>query len=111
MKVLKLFLILCLFLTTNNIVFSIEENNDINSQAIVAEIDKKQINENLNFDDILKKAEEHSYNLKIADFEALIVEQNIRGARSEYFPKLYFSASTEYNKNFSDNKQTPNITP
>lgn len=107
LNLLRLFLISCLLLTSNSVLFAIEENNEVKEQVIVAELETKKTNENLNFDDILKKAEEHSYDLKIADFEALIVEQNIRGARSEYFPKLYFSASTEYNKNFSDNKQTP----
>ena len=107
LKVSKIFLILCLLFTSNNNLFAIEEKEEINSSVIVSEIEKKQINENLEFEDILKKAKDHSFDLKIADFECLIVEQNIRGARSEYFPKLYFNASTEYNKNFSENKQTP----
>lgn len=107
LKLLKLFLIFCLLFTSNSVFYAIEEKNEINEKEVISEIKTKEINETLNFDDTLNKAKEHSFNLKIADFEALIVEQNIRGARSEYFPKLHFSASTEYNKNFSDNKQTP----
>ena len=107
MRILKLFFIVSVLCLFGSNVFAIEETSSNAESAVVAEINKKEINENIVFDDILKKAKAHSYDLKIADFESLIVEQNIRGARSEYFPKLYFSASTEYNKNFADNKQTP----
>ena len=48
----------------------------------------------------------HSYDLQIADFQILISKQDVRGARSEYFPKLGFNAGTEYTKNFRDTKDT-----
>ena len=61
-----------------------------------------QLVTNLNYDDIEKRAKEHSYDLKIADFNILISKQGVKGARSEYFPKLNFSAGLEYNKNFRE---------
>lgn len=60
----------------------------------------------IEFDKVCAKAIEHSYDLKIADFNILISKQDIRGARSEYFPKLMLSAGTEYTKNFRDNRDT-----
>lgn len=60
----------------------------------------------IDFDEVLKKAKEHSYDLKIADFNVLISKQGEKGARSEYFPKLNFSAGTEYTKNFRDTRDT-----
>jgi outer membrane protein len=60
----------------------------------------------ISFDDVLKKAESHSYDLKIADFNILISKQDIRSSRSEYFPKLNVSAGTEYTKNFRDINET-----
>lgn len=56
----------------------------------------------ISFDDVLEKAKEHSYDLKIADYNILISKQDIRGAKSEYFPKLYFGGGFEYTKNFRD---------
>ena len=60
----------------------------------------------ISFDQVLKQAKEHSYDLKIADFEILISKQGIRSARSEYFPKLGIGAGTEYTKNYRDTKDT-----
>ena len=50
----------------------------------------------INFDNVLKKAKEHSYDLQIADYNVLISKQGVRGARSEYFPKLNLGAGLEY---------------
>lgn len=66
----------------------------------------KKLISKIEFDKICDKAIEHSYDLKIADFNILISKQDIRGARSEYFPKLMASAGTEYTKNFRDNRDT-----
>ena len=94
-----------------------------NTQAVddVAKNNKKtqtqeadiNLNENIptlvtsiSFDEILAKAKEHSYDLQIADYNILISKQGIRVARSEYFPKLNFSAGTEYTKNFRDANET-----
>ena len=60
----------------------------------------------INFDDILTKAKDHSYDLKISDYEVLIAKQEIRAARSEYFPKLNLGAGMEYTKNFRDVNET-----
>ena len=60
----------------------------------------------INFDDVLQKAKEHSYDLKIADYNVLIAKQEIRGAKSEYFPKLYVGGGYEYTKNFRDIRDT-----
>lgn len=58
--------------------------------------------QSINFESIQKKAIEHSYDLKIADYEVLISKTGITLAHSEYFPKLNFMAGTEYTKNFRD---------
>lgn len=60
----------------------------------------------INFDDVIQKAKEHSYDLKIADYNILISKQGVRSARSEYFPKLNLSAGTEYTKNFRDTRES-----
>lgn len=59
-----------------------------------------------NFEEVLKKAKEHSYDLKIADYNVLIAQQGIRSARSEYFPKLNLGAGMEYTKNYRDIRET-----
>jgi len=56
----------------------------------------------INFDDVMQKAKEHSYDLKIADFNILISKQDVRYYKSEYFPKLNLGAGMEYTKNFRD---------
>lgn len=53
-----------------------------------------------------KNAHEHSYDLQISDYNILISKQGIRSARSEYSPKLNFSAGTEYTKNFRDARES-----
>ena len=60
----------------------------------------------ISFDSVLAKAKEHSHELKIANIDTLIARTGIMGARSEYFPKLYFNVGTEYTKNYKDYKQS-----
>ena len=100
--------VFCIFLFGSS-VLAIEEvpSNGAELYNNAVEMQTKTLNGNLVFNDILEKAQNHSYDLKIADFATLIVAQDIRGARSEYFPKIFFSASTEYNKNFQDTRATP----
>lgn len=69
-------------------------------------VQPKKLISKIDFDSIWEKAKDHSYDLKIADFNILIAKQDIRGARSEYFPKLMLSAGTEYTKNYRDNRDT-----
>lgn len=69
----------------------------------IEEPSKGQIITAIDFDDVLKKAKEHSYDLKIADYETMIAKTGIISARSEYFPKLTANIGTEYNKSFNDN--------
>ncbi|MCR4881489.1 MAG: TolC family protein [bacterium] len=76
-----------------------------NQEIQIEETEKKLVGK-ISFDDVVKKAEEHAYDLKIADYNILIAKQDIRGARSEYFPKLNFMAGTEYTRNFQDIKDT-----
>lgn len=83
--------------------FAIEDET---LEAETIESPKTVYVEKINFDDVLKKAKEHSYDLKIADYNVLISKQEIRGARSEYFPKLSVGVGTEYTKNFRDVKDT-----
>lgn len=54
------------------------------------------------FEDVLREAKAHSYDIQIADFEVFIAKQGVRTARSEYFPKINASIGTEYTKNFKD---------
>ena len=71
-----------------------------------AQAEKNKIVDKISFDDVLKKAGEHAFDIKIADYSVLISKQEIRGARSDYFPKLNFMAGTEYTRNFRDVKDT-----
>lgn len=83
--------------------FAINEvnlNDDINSDAKKIELNK--LVSSISYDDVLDKAIKHSYDLKMADFDVFIAKTGIKSARSEYFPKLYMGANSEYNKNFSD---------
>ena len=70
-----------------------------NKNIMKAEVQKYS---EMNFDKILDAAFEHSYDLKVADYDVLISRTDVIGARSEYFPKLYLGASTEYTKSFRD---------
>jgi outer membrane protein TolC len=107
---LKYFFILLgffLFFINGN-AFAIEDTaNDVNKSKInlSSSAEKKYITK-INFDDICEKAKEHSYDLKIADYNILISKTGIVGARSEYFPKLMVSAGTEYTKNYRDIRET-----
>ena len=65
------------------------------------DVEKKLIAK-INFDDILVKAKDHAYDLQIGEYNVLIAKQGIKGARSEYFPKLAAMAGLEYTKNFRD---------
>ena len=86
-------------LQTGIYVLAIEENE---SKLELTEHTSKKIVNKVNFEDIVQKAIEHSYDLQIADYNVLISKQLIRNARSEYFPKLNLLAGTEYTKNFRD---------
>lgn len=78
----------------------------IDNDIVVNQKDTDVLVSKINYDDVIKKAQEHSYDLKIADFNILISKEGIRDAKSEYFPKLNASASTEYTKNFRDGRDT-----
>lgn len=69
------------------------------------DVNKKLISK-ISFDDVLIKAKDHAYDLKIGEYNVLIAKQGIKGARAEYFPKLVAMAGTEYTKNFRDVKET-----
>ena len=56
----------------------------------------------LTFEEILRQAKTHSYDIQIADYDIFIAKQGVRTARSEYFPKINASVGTEYTKNFKD---------
>lgn len=90
---------LLLGLSQGNACFSIEDKTD---DIKLTQKQEKNLIKKIDFEDILKKAEEHSYDLKIADYNVLISKQGVRAARSEYFPKLNVGAGTEYTKNYRD---------
>ena len=56
----------------------------------------------LTYEEILRQAKTHSYDIQIADYDIFIAKQGVRTARSEYFPKINASVGTEYTKNFKD---------
>ncbi len=60
----------------------------------------------IDFDEVLQKAKEHSYDLKIADFQVLISKQGVKVARADYFPKLGFNMGTEYTKNLRNARES-----
>jgi outer membrane protein len=98
--------IIVALLQTTVCVYAIEETPHLQTQiGISSAVDKKLVSK-IEFDDIWDKAKEHSYDLKIADFNILISKQGIRNARSEYFPKLNLSAGTEYTKNYRDQRES-----
>ena len=98
-KIITLFVLWVWSMTLFQPAYAIVETNKTKSPN--NKLEKKSI-ENLEFEEVLQKAQEHSYDLKIADFNTLIAKQEIRSARSEYFPKIGLSAGQEYTKNFKD---------
>ncbi len=100
-KITLLFLIV--FFQTHSNVYAIVPS-EIKQDEIFKQSEEEVIK--INFDDTLKKAQDHSYDLKIADYNILISKQGIKYARSEYFPKLNFGAGMEYTKNYRDVKET-----
>ena len=98
-KLIVLFVV-CMFVQVCTPVFAIDGKPvDLKTQngPLITKID---------FEDVLAKAKEHSYDLKIADYEVLISKQEVRGAKSEYFPKFNFNAGMEYTRNFRDIKES-----
>ena len=104
-KILIFLFSLCL-LNSNFISYAIDETiseEENNKNTVTIEVEKqKLVTGRITFDEVLKKAKKHSYDIKIADFEMQIAKQGIRDARSEYFPKIVATAGTEYTKNFRD---------
>ena len=94
------------FIIVFSVFLGILPSFSIGSDVVTNQKDTKNLVTKINYDDVIKKAKEHSYDLKIADFQVLISKQEVRGARSEYFPKLAFNAGTEYTKNYRDTRDT-----
>ena len=86
-------------------VYAVEDSAD-NSVDLSSAQQQKTLVTSINFDEVLKKAKDHSYDLQIADYNVLISKQGIRGARSEYYPKFNLGAGLEYTKNFRDIRDT-----
>ncbi len=86
-----------------NTVYAIKETKYTAENSIN---DTKSIISKIDYNDVIKKAEEHSYDLKSADFSILISKQGITDARSEYYPKLNLGATTEYTKNFRNQRES-----
>jgi len=91
-------------------VSAIEDNNEdgITDEVITPELesDAPVLVSEIEYNDVIQKAILHCYDLKIADFNVLIARQGVRSAKSEYFPKLFASASTEYTRNFRDTRES-----
>lgn len=97
-----LFLILMFTLSQLSVsVFAVDDKS-VSSVELPTEQQQKVPVTSINFDDVIAKAKEHSYDLQIADYNVLISKQGIRGAKSEYYPKLNFGGGFEYTKNFRD---------
>ena len=71
--------ILVIFQFMTSYAFAVDDSVSIQDAQLVTSIC---------YNDIEKRAKEHSYDLQIADFNILISKQGVKGARSEYFPKL-----------------------
>lgn len=82
-----------------------QKNKNNDTVKLNVQKDKKLVTK-ISFDDVLSKAEAHSYDLQISDFNVLIAKQGVRGARSEYYPKLIAIAGTEYTKNYRDARES-----
>ena len=91
-----------LLLQYNAVSFAVEDVVEEKNSVPLENIEEKAIVGKISFDEISQKAKNHSYDIKLADFDIMISKQGIRGARSEYFPKLVAMAGTEYTKNFND---------
>ena len=89
---------ICVIAISQPVYAIIEADNSKSSNKII----QKKLIDKLEFEDILLKAQEHSYDLIIADFNTLIAKQDVKAIRSEYFPKLGVSIWQEYTKNFKD---------
>ena len=99
---LLILLIVCMFITSGVPALALDEQNSV----VLAQEKNSPLVTRINFEDVLAKAKEHAYDLKIADYEVLISKQEVRGARSEYFPKFNFNAGMEYTRNFRDIKES-----
>ncbi len=95
-----LFVIPCLLFLLNESSFAIEQIDNSNKKEIINE---------LVFDDVIKKSIDNSYELQMADFDILIAKYGINEAKAEYLPKIGLSVGTEYNKSFKDSP-TPSVT-
>lgn len=94
---------------SDNFILNIKKIKDKKKDNSVVELESqkpKKLVGSIDFDEVLAKAVEHSYDLKISDFNVLIAQQGVRGARSEYYPKLIATAGTEYTKNYRDIRET-----
>lgn len=56
----------------------------------------------LKFDDLLEKALDRSFDLKKANIDIDITKQDIRVAKSAYYPSLRLGANAEYNRDLTD---------
>ncbi len=102
---IKIFISIILLFSCSAVVpagYCVEEGSTVET----AEKQSEKLVGKINFEDVLAKAKDHSYDLKIADYNILIAKQNVRGARSEYFPKLNFGGGMEYTKNYRDIRET-----
>ncbi len=90
-------IILILILQFFSLTFAID---DIKLEENTSEITVPKT-ASITFDEVFKKAINHSYDITIADFDVLISKTGITSARSEYFPKLSLYMGTEYTHNYS----------
>ena len=74
-NIFKLFIVcFSLFCLNIGIVFAVEEHSE---NAVTMEQDSvKLITGSINFDDISKKAKNHSYDIKLADFDIFITKKS-----------------------------------
>ena len=96
-------LVLCAFAWVNLPASAIKESS---SEIKYEETRSGAVVDKIDFDSVLSKAKDHSYDLKIADYNILISKQEVRGARSEYFPKLNIGGGMEYTKNYRDVRES-----
>lgn len=65
-------------------------------------LERSELTSKVTYNDVLQRAKDHAYDIKISNYDTQIAKTAIIGAHADYLPKLMFMAGTEYTKNFRD---------
>lgn len=73
------------------------------------QIHTQSIAETLNFNTVLEKSIQNSFDLKIADVTLGISKTELKEVKSEYYPQLRLGYNNEYSRNFADDDSFASI--